>query len=300
MHVTALGYVGIQATDPKAWMDFAPEVLGLRPTETDEDGTLRFRMDARSYRIAIHPGTSDGIAYVGWEVPSPAALERVHRDLEAAGSSPRWATADECRARHVRGLVRCADVAGNELEFFYGQLKISEPFRPARPISGFVAEDLGLGHVVFGVADLASARRFYTDVLGFRISDLYEDRLVFLRCNRRHHSVALAQRDALTLRHIMLETCSLDDVGTTYDLCASKRLVTRALGRHTNDLMVSFYVGTPTGFEIEYGWGGRLVDDRTWSVQQLDQTSLWGHQRLGDPSKDRAAGAHASDPTRRP
>ena len=38
------------------------------------------------------------------------------------------------------------------------------------------------------------------------------------------------------------------------------------LGRHTNDLMTSFYVRTPSGFEIEYGTGGLVVDDDTWEV----------------------------------
>ena len=39
-----------------------------------------------------------------------------------------------------------------------------------------------------------------------------------------------------------------------------------SLGRHTNDLMTSFYVRTPSGFEIEYGTGGIVVDDDTWTV----------------------------------
>ena len=30
------------------------------------------------------------------------------------------------------------------------------------------------------------------------------------------------------------------------------------LGTHTNDRMTSFYVRTPSGFEIEYGFGGRI------------------------------------------
>jgi hypothetical protein len=50
------------------------------------------------------------------------------------------------------------------------------------------------------------------------------------------------------------------------------------LGRHTNDQMVSFYVITPSGFEVEYGWGGRLIDDSVWQVQRHDRGALWGHK----------------------
>jgi len=77
----------------------------------------------------------------------------------------------------------------------------------------------------------------------------------------------------------MLETNSLDDVGSGLD-AATKSGATLAttLGRHTNDQMVSFYVVTPSGFEVEYGWGGRLIDDSVWQVQRHDRGALWGHK----------------------
>jgi 3,4-dihydroxy-9,10-secoandrosta-1,3,5(10)-triene-9,17-dione 4,5-dioxygenase len=50
------------------------------------------------------------------------------------------------------------------------------------------------------------------------------------------------------------------------------------LGRHANDLVVSFYVATPGGFDIEYGTDGRLVDDATWISRETTAISLWGHQ----------------------
>ena len=53
------------------------------------------------------------------------------------------------------------------------------------------------------------------------------------------------------------------------------------LGRHANDLMVSFYVQTPGGFDIEYGTDGRLVDDATWVTRETTAVSLWGHAFTG-------------------
>ncbi|MPZ32658.1 MAG: hypothetical protein GEV13_16960 [Rhodospirillales bacterium] len=45
-----------------------------------------------------------------------------------------------------------------------------------------------LGHVVVNVSDLEASRRFYTEVLGFKVSDIYPGNMmpggmVFLRCN---------------------------------------------------------------------------------------------------------------------
>jgi hypothetical protein len=51
------------------------------------------------------------------------------------------------------------------------------------------------------------------------------------------------------------------------------------LGRHTNDLMYSFYLVTPSGFNLEFGYGGRSVDDATWQIAHYDAASIWGHRR---------------------
>lgn len=284
MQVMALGYLGLQATDLAAWAEFAPSVLGLGVGEAGADGTLFLRMDERAYRLALHPGPSDGLAYLGWEVPSPGALEQAFRELEQAGCSPRWGTRGECQARKVQRLVRVADPAGYQLELFSGALTLGDPFVPARPISGFVAGELGLGHVVVGVPDYAAAQAFYTQVMGFRLSDAFANRISFFRVNPRHHSLGLVNTGSTGLRHLMLEVRDLDDVGRAYDLCLAKGLVTRALGRHPNDKMFSFYLASPGGFDIEYGWGGRLVDEATWTVQELGATSVWGHQPVGDRS----------------
>jgi 2,3-dihydroxybiphenyl 1,2-dioxygenase len=280
MKIAALGYVGINATDAQAWARFGPEILGLRAAPVAEDGTVHLQMDERAYRLAIHPASSDGLAYIGWEIASPIDFEQACVELEKAGLGPARGSEKDCALRQVAALVKFADPYGNRLELFYGQLNICEAFQPARPIGGFVTGSLGLGHVVMGAPDLEAGKKFYTETLGFRLSDFVPDRLVFFHCNPRHHSIAFGKIGP-GLRHIMLEVKTVDDVGKTFDLCqASGVPITKTLGRHSNDGMFSFYMKSPGGFEIEYGTEGRIVDDATWSVQQVDRGSLWGHQRI--------------------
>jgi 3,4-dihydroxy-9,10-secoandrosta-1,3,5(10)-triene-9,17-dione 4,5-dioxygenase len=102
----------------------------------------------------------------------------------------------------------------------------------------------------------------------------------FYHCNGRHHSLAVAQVPGkVGLNHLMLEVKSLDDVGTGLDLAKQAGVpVLRGLGRHTNDLMTSFYMLTPSSFQIEYGFGGIVVDDLTWVASTNDRPSLWGHE----------------------
>ncbi len=100
-------------------------------------------------------------------------------------------------------------------------------------------------------------------------------------CNPRHHTLAFyaVPQPPKRLNHFMLQAKTLDDVGATYYLCQDQGVpIARSLGRHTNDHMVSFYLRTPSGFEVEYGWGGRIVDDSTWQVQLHTAGSMWGHR----------------------
>ena len=53
------------------------------------------------------------------------------------------------------------------------------------------------------------------------------------------------------------------------------------LGRHINDEVTSFYSNSPSGFMVEYGWGGRTIDPATWQPEQVSWgPSMWGHDRL--------------------
>ena len=71
----------------------------------------------------------------------------------------------------------------------------------------------------------------------------------------------------------------LDDVGFALDRCQAAQVpIVWSLGKHTNDQMVSFYVKSPSGFAIEYGCGGIVVDDATWRVGYYDRPSIWGHK----------------------
>jgi 3,4-dihydroxy-9,10-secoandrosta-1,3,5(10)-triene-9,17-dione 4,5-dioxygenase len=101
----------------------------------------------------------------------------------------------------------------------------------------------------------------------------------FLGCCPRHHSLALApMTPAAGIVHLMVEVATLDQVGQALDRCGRRKApVSATLGRHANDRMVSFYVQTPGGFDIEYGTDGLTVDDSTWVSRESTTVSLWGH-----------------------
>ncbi len=278
--VTQLGYIGISVSNIEEWEHFATEVLGLQSNGVGDDGNLTLRMDEYSQRFVLSPGGKDDIDYVGFQVTDQPALQEMAEQLRQAGVEVTMGTPDEAKARKVEGLIKFDDPEGTPTEVYYGPpISFDRPFNSPRAISGFVTGEQGLGHVVYHVENLDRAVAFYRDVLGMKISDFIRN-LVFFHCNPRHHTLALIEgKRPKRLNHFMLQTQSINDVGATYDLVQDQEIwITRGLGRHTNDHMTSFYMKTPSGFDVEYGWGARTVDDTTWQVQRHENGSIWGHR----------------------
>ena len=122
--------------------------------------------------------------------------------------------------RRVQDLIVFSDPVGNRLEAFHGAELATEPFKPGRSISGFRTGPLGMGHAVLTTARLDQVMPFYTDILGFRLSDyiLRPFKAYFFHLNPRHHSLAFVDTGTDGVHHLMVELCYLDDVGQAYDL----------------------------------------------------------------------------------
>lgn len=280
--ITSLAYCGATSPNYKEWENFAPSILGAELVEPGPDGAVRLRFDEIAYRLAIHPGKEDALAYIGWETTGIEGAEQIVDRLQAYGIEPQRASEEEASERKVLGYYWFIDPVGIRHELIWGHLRSRAPFLPGRAMSGFRTDEQGLGHVVLAVPDLEKSDRFYRDVMGFKLSDTVDMPPIyafFYHVNGRHHSLAIARApsDKAAFLHLMVETKSLDDVGSGLDLCLKHNVpITRTLGCHTNDRMVSFYLHSPAGFRIEYGWGGLDVDDLK-APRYYDQTSLWGH-----------------------
>jgi 2,3-dihydroxybiphenyl 1,2-dioxygenase len=290
MAVQALGYVGFGSAALDDWRQFGTGLVGLQAVERSPS-VLAFRMDDRKQRIIVDRSMPDGERFFGWEVADADALDALAARLEQARVEVTAEPQTLADNRRVRGLISFRDPAGNRLEAFYGAAIDDTPFSPGRSISGFRTGPLGLGHAVLTVKDISAVMPFYVDVLGFGLSDYIQKpfRAYFFHVNARHHSLALIETGSNGMHHLMVELFSLDDVGQSYDIASSEPdRVSVTFGRHTNDLMTSFYAKTPSSFMVECGWGGREIDPATWRPLEMhDGPSLWGHERVWLPPADR-------------
>jgi catechol 2,3-dioxygenase len=146
-----------------------------------------------------------------------------------------------------------------------------------------------LGHAVLNVSDLERSTRFYVEVLGFQISDVYgEDMMpggmVFMRFNPDHHGVALVgglkgRAEADGLHHIAFEVGTLDEVLRARDHLKKHNVPVNFEGRRRAGCQIAVEFRDPDGHYLEIYWGidqvgsdGQVRPPNEWKgAQSLEQ-----------------------------
>ena len=292
MSIRSLGYLRIESTNVAAWREYGLKVLGMAEGKGLTDGALYLRMDEFPARLVIVPGESDRLLESGWECANAQGLQEIRKRLDVEGTPYKEAAAAELADRRVDEMIRFQDPSGNCLEVFHGAAL--EHRRVASPYGHkFVTEEQGLGHVVLTTRDDVESLHFYRDVLGFRLRDSMRlpPQLVgrpaygasawlrFFGVNPRHHSLAFMPGETPSgIVHLMVEVENADDVGLCLDRALRRKVpMSATLGRHVNDKMLSFYMKTPGGFDVEFGCEGLEVEDDSWVARESTAVSLWGH-----------------------
>lgn len=289
MSVASLGYIGIEASDLKAWDDCMTGFLGLMRSRSN-GASARYRMDDRAFRFQIDEGKADDISFIGLEIETLEGMQAMREKLDREGVKYALASDNLKAERGVRDLIVLSDPEGLQVEIYVGATTLSNvPFVSPAGVSRFYTGEQGAGHIVLSAGKIDEVRDFYTRLLGFKLSDTigmaispeFTLLLEFYHCNPRHHTLALAPLPApKRLHHFMVEMATMDDVGFAMDRIEPLGIrQTMTLGKHTNDQMVSFYAATPSGFEVEVGTAGIAVNDEVWRVTHHEAISMWGHKR---------------------
>ena len=290
MAISSLAYLGVHSDKLDDWSALATNLLGMQ--RVDRAGNyLSFRMDDYQQRFVVSGEKGDSLVFMGWEVDAAEDLQHFAARLEKAGIAVTQGSRELADQRLVDDLITFNDPAGNSIELCYKPMIDTEIFLPGRPHSGFCTGPYGLGHAVLHTSDASALVPFYRDLLGFKVSDyaLSPIELFFFHVNGRQHSFALIGSGQSGFHHFMIEFNHLDDVGQGYDIALQEEgRVSQTLGRHTNDWITSFYTHTPSGFFIENGWGGRVINPDTWEPHETHTgPSYWGHDRLYLPEEQR-------------
>lgn len=285
--VTQLGYLEIETAQERAWLDLA-HAIGFEVVAPEGRGA-GLRMDAdRWARIHLRPGERERLAAIGWEAASQEDYHAILQRLEQAGARPQ--ERDELAAsRNVAQIAQFHDPDDMPGELYWGaRTAIRTPFRSPTHVA-FVADDSGMGHVTLSVRNVEATVAFYKAALGLKVTetaDVGQLSVTFLRAGERHHSLAVAQTPSgrAGVDHIMVEVRSLDDLGSIRDrLLQQGHAISRDLGRHPTDGVISMYLTTPAPFSLEMGWGSISVDEQTWGKARYKRPGWsWGHRPPGE------------------
>jgi catechol 2,3-dioxygenase-like lactoylglutathione lyase family enzyme len=264
MNDIAIAHLTIEVRRPARWRTLLDTLTrdNGRVTWTDEDlrGSLRIRQ-----------GSADDVVLLGLAFPTEAALSATLDRCTAAGVA--WE--EVAPPTNALRAVRCMDPAGTPLEL----LVLAPGSDPRWPI----------GHVALAYSDPALLEQFYADVVGMRCNERLatkagplELRGSFMGSARYHHALAIVNVPGKRrLNHVMFSAPDVMHVVESWHRAREAGVrFTMDLGRHPlPDGTVSFYATSPSGFDVEIGAGGDLLDGRALAeVPQATTSSSWGHE----------------------
>lgn len=285
-----LGYVIAESQKFDEWIRFMQKCLGLHLAEQTEQ-QLSFRIDDYAKRFIVQRGDAEDVTHIGFQVASKSVLAQILGRFDQREIAYAIGDTADAQARGVQAFWYLQGPKGIQLELFIDEVRTDQPL--TMQSSGFYTADSGMGHVAITSKKPEKMIRFWQEFFDARLTDTVEQKIngvtldvTFLRLNERHHSIAVAETRGVhldpirtSIQHMNLQVLDLEDVTMAYQRCKDNGFaVAWEVGQHTNDREVSFYVASPSGFEVELGWAPIKIDEATWQPIKHTSISVWGHQ----------------------
>ena len=289
--VTEIRYVGYGVPDLEAERTFYRDKWGLREVG-ERDGMVYFAAEGSDelYVVRLRPSPEKRIDVIGLAADSRADVDELFAQVQGAG------------ARIVFEPKALTGFGGGYGFRFFNPDGL--PFEISAEVQRGQARELKrwegipqkISHIVMHSPDHKAAVQFFTDVLGFKVSDWLGDFMAFLRCNEWHHRVAFLPGPPC-FNHIAYDMLSVDDM-----MRGASRLRKQDVdikwgpGRHTAGNNAFSYFVTPNGFAVEYTAELEKVDFETHQPQVhtpgpqvMDQWGIGvgGPQTMPHPEPDK-------------
>lgn len=283
MAIHRLRSVTLAVPDPDACLAFY-EDFGLAP---EEDGWLASTDGGRQLRLVA--GAHRSVALIEIGADDQADLDRIQ------GALRQLEITTERDGQSLSAIEPVTDITVRVVV----EPRLDQPERQTADVNGPGRADRTgrradvldregpvlprrLGHVVIGSPDYAQSAQFFTDGIGFKLSDSLHDAAVFLRCSTDHHNVMLLRAPVTYPHHTSWQVDDVDEVGR-----GAMQMLDRGddrhvwgPGRHIVGSNYFWYLLDPAGTYAEYyADGDVIVDDAEWVARGWDgATSLyeWG------------------------
>ena len=269
-------YVAYATPDFETERAFYIDTWGLKLVEgsTDELAYLAAEGSPEKFVVRLRKDEAKRLDLISWAAGSRADVDALHEAVHAAGR-PVTSEPHELTSPGGGYGFRFFDPDGHTLE-----VSADVERGPCREIKRGEALPERISHIVMHSPKHKESAAFYTEVLGFRVSDWLGDFMCFLRCNSWHHRLAFLP-GAPHIDHVAYDVPTVDDM--MKGIARLKKAQSDILwgpGRHTAGDNAFSYFATPAGFLVEYTTGLVEVDDEAHqhtvhvpSPQTMDQ---WG------------------------
>lgn len=292
--ITHLRHISLITPKLAETAKFYEDVWGLDLVTKDEQAAYFRGAGPEHHIMSLHAGDYTGLHHIAFGMVDKNAVDRAAEILASKNVpivSPPGYLDEEGRGYGLRFTDpenRCIELsAWVDIHTSIWNKKNVDPVR--------------LNHVVMNTKDLDMIVAFYTDILGFKVTDWSEHQMAFLRCNRKHHSIAFNQDKHASVNHIAYELDSVDEVmrGIGNVRKAGFKEIWGP-GRHGPGNNIFCYFQDPANFVMEYTCYLETIDNeedwiaRVWKrvPHLIDQ---WGI--AGPPKPEtRAAMCGVADP----
>jgi catechol 2,3-dioxygenase-like lactoylglutathione lyase family enzyme len=279
VQVRRLGHATLTTPDLDRAVDYYTQVIGLTVVARERERTvLASRQGLEA--IALEHGLANALARLSFQVAPGSDLGSITRELAQHGVK------SERRSGISPGIAEAvvfADPKGTLIEIFSDYVFAAEDRTPAgiAPIK--------FGHVAYRVKDVQQVVNFYTDVLGFRVSDWRDDTFAFLRCGPDHHSVNFVVDETPQLHHVAFEVKDWSEIQRAAEWLAKNdiRLVWGP-GRHIIGHNIAIYHRNADKVRVElFTEMDQMKDEalgyfdpRPWHQDRPQRPKVWGADTL--------------------
>ena len=255
---------------------YARDVLGLELARNEAGGRY-FRSDNRDHTLVYFEGDPRDHT-VGFELRTPEELEAAAAELNNANIEVRAGSPDECEQRRVKSFIHFTDPTGNKIDLVVGPHHSGRRYFPSRD-----AGITGFSHVGLCTTDAQRDERFWTQVLGARVSDRIGE-AALLRIDEVHHKVALFPTTRAGVQHVNHQVESIDDLMRAWYMLQKRGVrVVFGPGRHPTSGAMFLYFEGPDGMVFEYSTGVRSIrpeEEASYQPRQFPSANesfcMWG------------------------
>jgi catechol 2,3-dioxygenase-like lactoylglutathione lyase family enzyme len=246
MEIAHIRHVGLFTPNLQEHARFYSDVWGLERVADTPDAVFLRGSSAEHFILSLHKGVGRGLHHIAYAMHSEEAVRRAVKSLTAAGVRVLAQPHSLNQPGGGYGL-RFVDPEGRCIELSSGVAAHTDGWHSK------VVEPRSICHIVVNTPEIEHITKFYTDVLGLRISDWSGQQMAFLRTDSKHHNIAFNVAPHASVNHIAYLVSGIDEVMRGISNLRKHGIEPAwGPGRHGPGNNIFCYFKDPFGYVAEY------------------------------------------------